>query len=347
MSGPPIFVVILNWNGADDTVQCLESLRLQTVQPVRLVLVDNGSQDDSIRRIAEWGAAHRPEVTAVWYDRKEAEAGGSEPGETLLAHARGRQLAMVEVGENLGFAGGSNVGIRYALKAGAEYVLLLNNDTVLEPDAVARLLAFLVYHPDYVAVTGQIRYWGRPVIWNCGGDLTWFGSRRYLFGEQPVASVPQEGWRTITFITGCAALVRASVFTQHGLLTERFFFGEEDYELSLRLRRARCLIACTFDAVIHHKLGSSIDRTAPAGAIGRYYIYYLNRFIDMRDHYPRPVWWLWRWFSLAFVLPRLLTSRRLSRRDTVLLGSRLLRDSAALDGVSRERFESATRSGLE
>jgi len=317
------------------------------MQRVRLVVVDNGSQDDSVRRIVEWCDAHRSEVTAVSYDRKEAESGGREADESLLAQEPSRQLALVEVGENLGFAGGSNVGIRYALKAGAEYVLLLNNDTVLEPDALARLLAFLIEHPDYAAVTGQIRYWGRPVIWNCGGDLTWFGSRRYLFGERPVASVPQEGWRTITFITGCAALMRTSVFTQHGLLTERFFFGEEDYELSLRLRRARCLIACTFDAVIHHKVGSSIDRTAPAGAIGRYYIYYLNRFIDMRDHYPLPVWWLWRWFSLAFVLPRLWRSRRVSWRGMTLLGRRLLRDSATLDGVSRERFERVTKSGLD
>ena len=347
MAAAQIFAVILNWNGVEDTMRCLESLRLQTLRPVRLVVVDNGSQDDSVSRVGTWSAAHRSEVELVYYDRKQAEAGGREADEKRLAQAHDLQLAVVEVGENLGFAGGSNVGIRYAMRAGAEYVLLLNNDTVLEPEALPRLLEFLVEHPDYVAVTGQIRYWGRPVIWNCGGDLTWFGSRRYLFGEQPVAAAPQQGWRTITFITGCAALMRASVFSQLGLLTERFFFGEEDYEFSLRLRRARCRIACRFDAVIHHKVGSSIDRTAPAGAIGRYYIYYLNRFIDMRDHYPRPVWWLWRWFSLAFVLPRLLTSRRLSRRETVLLGSRLLRDSAALDGVSRELFESATRSGLE
>ena len=347
MPSPSIFAVILNWNGGADTVRCLESLRLQTVRPLRLVVIDNGSADDSIQQIATWIATHRSEVTDIGYDRDAAESGGRDMDENGLAQKSGLQIALIDVGENLGFAGGSNVGIRYAVKAGAEFVLLLNNDTTVEPDAIARLLSFMVEHPDYAAATGQIRYMDRPVIWNCGGDLTWYGSRRYLYGQQPIEAAPQRGWRTITFITGCAALVRASVFLRHGLLTERFFFGEEDYEFSLRLKRAGCLIACRFDAIIHHKVGSSIDRTAPAGAIGRYYIYYLNRFIDMRDHYPRPVWWLWRWFSLAFVLPRLLTSRRLSRRDTVLLGSRLLRDSAALDGVSRERFESATRSGLE
>jgi GT2 family glycosyltransferase len=338
---PPVFVIVLNWNGAEDTLRCLESLRAQSLRPLRLVVVDNGSQDDSLARIAAWSTEQ------VTYERTEAEAGGREADERRLAQASELQLVVVEARENLGFAAGCNVGIRYALKANAHYVLLLNNDAVVEPDAIARMLGFLSDHPDYAAVTGQIRYANRPVIWNCGGDLTWFGSRRYLYGEQPVDHAPQHGWRRITFITGCAALFRAATFIEHGLLTERFFFGEEDYELSLRLRRAKRPMACTFDAVVRHKVGSSIDRTAPAGALGRYYIYYLNRFIDMRDHYPRPVWWLWRWFSLAFALPRLWRARRISGQGMTLLARRLLRDSSTLDGVTRDRFERVTQSGLE
>ena len=306
-------VVILNWNGGADTIACLESLGAQTSRDVRVVIVDNGSEDDSVARIGDWAS-----------DRNAA-------------------LEVIENGDNLGFAAGCNVGIRHALAAGADYVMLLNNDTVLAPDVVGILVRFLDQHPDYAAVTGQIRYADRPVIWNCGGDLTWFGSRKYLYGEQPVARVPQSGWRRITFVTGCAALVRASVFREQGLLTERFFFGEEDYDFSRRLRRAHLLIASCLDAVITHRVGSSIDRAAPPVALGRYYVYYLNRFIDMRDHYPRPVWWLWRWASLAYVLPRLKMSRGLSWRAVARLGRKLLRDSSRLDGVSKELFETATK----
>ena len=306
-------VVILNWNGRADTIACLESLGAQTSRDVRVVIVDNGSEDDSVARIGDWAS-----------DRNAA-------------------LEVIENGDNLGFAAGCNVGIRNALAAGADYVMLLNNDTVLAPDVVGILVRFLDQHPDYAAVTGQIRYADRPVIWNCGGDLTWFGSRKYLYGEQPVARVPQTGWRRITFVTGCAALVRASVFREQGLLTERFFFGEEDYDFSRRLRRAHLLIASCLDAVITHRVGSSIDRAAPPVALGRYYVYYLNRFIDMRDHYPRPVWWLWRWASLAYVLPRLKMSRGLSWRAVARLGRKLLRDSSRLDGVSKELFETATQ----
>jgi GT2 family glycosyltransferase len=307
------YVVILNWNGGTDTIGCLESLSTQRSPGFRVVVVDNGSADDSVARIREWASGHSIAVEVI------------------------------ENGANLGFAAGSNVGIRHALAAGAEYVMLLNNDTVLAPDVLEILTRFLGEHPDYAAVTGQIRYADRPVIWNCGGDLTWFGSRKYLYGEQPVASVPQTGWRRITFITGCAALVRASVFREQGLLTERFFFGEEDYDFSRRLQGAHLFIAACFDAVITHRVGSSIDRAAPPVALGRYYIYYLNRFIDMRDHFPRPVWWLWRWGSLAYVLPRLKRSRGLSWRAVAALGRKLLRDSRRLDGVSKELFEKATR----
>lgn len=311
-----VFVVILNWNGGTDTLECLASLSRQSYRDCRVVVIDNGSSDDSVARIKAW-------------------AEGKE------------DVVMIENGDNLGFAAGCNVGIRLALAAGADHVLLLNNDTVVEPDAIARLVSFLNDHPDYAGATGQIRYFGRDVIWNCGGDLTWFGSRRYVFGDQPIEAAPSSGWRRITFITGCAALIRSSVFSAHGLLTERFFFGEEDYEFSLRLRRANLRLACCFDAVIHHKVGSSIDEAAPATGLGRYYVYYLNRFIDMRAYYPAPWWWVWRWLTLALVLPRLRGSRGLPWRGLIGLGRRLLADSRELDGVSRERFETATRSGLD
>ncbi|HET7421016.1 MAG TPA: glycosyltransferase family 2 protein [Candidatus Dormibacteraeota bacterium] len=314
-----VHVVILNWNGAPDTLACLDSIARQKSPDLRVAVVDNGSSDDSVGRIREWARQH--------------------DGSPVVE--------VIEAGENLGFAAGSNLGIRHALDAGAEMVLLLNNDTLLEPDVVGVLARFLEDHPDFGAATGQIRYADRPVIWNCGGDLTWLGSRKYLYGEQPVDAVPKSGWRRISFITGCAVLMRASTLREHGLYTERFFFGEEDYELSLRLKRAGVPLATCFDAVITHRVGSSIDRAAPAAALGRYYIYYLNRFIDMRAYYPRPFWLVWRLASLAMVVPRLHRSRGFSWRALSTLSRKLLRDSARLEGVTKERFETATRNGVE
>src|SRR6266853_3871457 len=109
---PSIAAVILNWNGAPDTVDCLESLRLQTLRPLRVIVVDNGSRDDSLVRIDAWAKDHPGDVSAVSYDRAEAEAGGRPAAEQELAkHGAGVQLVVVDAKENLGFAAGSNVGV--------------------------------------------------------------------------------------------------------------------------------------------------------------------------------------------------------------------------------------------
>ena len=94
-------------------------------------------------------------------------------------------------------------------------------------------------------------------------------------------------------------------------------------------------------------MSPSGSRAAPATRLGRYDLYYLNRFIDMRGYWPRPVWWLWRLGSIAVIVPKLKRSRRLSWRALWVLSTRLLRDSSRLDGVSKERFEAAMRSGPE
>jgi GT2 family glycosyltransferase len=344
-SAGEVFVVILNWNGSADTIECLDSLTRGLYRCLRAVVVDNGSRDDSVARIEAWAAAR---AHLVSYTRAEAEAGGRVAEERALREEPSTfAVVLIRADENLGFSAGCNVGIRYAMAAQAEYVLLLNNDTIATPQALSRMVGFLEEHPDYVGVTAQLRLNDRPLTWNCGGELTWWGGRRYFFFRHPVAATPQTGWRRISFMTGCAAMMRTSAFAQLGPLSERFFFGEEDYELCVRLKRAGERIACCFDAVIYHKLGRSIDRAAAEGNLGRYYILYLSRFIDMRGFYPRPLWLLWRYASLAIVLRRLRRSFSVPWRSLHLLAHRLLHDSTVLDVVSRDRFEAATKLGLE
>ena len=341
-------MIVLNWNGCEDTLACLDSIRRLDYPNVRTVVVDNGSTDDSVARIAAWAAEKQPNGSLFSYDRAEAEGGGRlEAERSLAAPAAELPLVVVQAGENLGFAGGCNVGLRYALAAGAEYAWLLNNDTVVEPESLGRLVEFMAGNPTYAAVTGQIRYHGVPRIWNCGGDLTWYGSRRYHYGEMSTASVPNSGSRQITFMTGCAALFRTEVFRDAGLLTERFFFGEEDYELSRRFKRLRLPMACTYDAVIQHKVGSSINRGTGERAAARYYLYYLNRFIDMRGYYPAVVWHAWRQASLLYILARLKLANGEPWSSLRLLRRLLLRDSSSLDGVTRDHFERVRRGGLE
>jgi GT2 family glycosyltransferase len=338
-----VTVLVLNWNGRQDTIECLESLFGGTYAAIDVVVLDNGSQDQSLEHLATW-AAGRPEPLAVLrYDRATAEAGGDPACEAAAfgAAPQRHRLTLVDNGDNLGFAAGNNVGIRLALGRGSAYVLLLNNDTVIAPPAIAQFVQLLETAPALHGATAQIRYYDADIIWNCGGDLTWYGGRRYHLHGAKAENVPQTGRRRVTFITGCAAFFRTSLFREQGLLSERFFFGEEDFELSQRLLRAGVPLACCYGAVVRHKVSRSVNQAAGAAADGlanKVRLYYLNRFIDMRAFYPPFVWHVWRFFYLGYAALLLTLRLHFAPLRTARLLHSVWVESAQLTGISRETF---------
>ncbi len=226
-------------------------------------------------------------------------------------------------------------------------MLLLNNDTVVDPSAVEQMMALFRAQPQLGGITPQIRYCDRDAIWNCGGDLTWYGSRRYHYHGRPAAETPQSGSRPITFITGCAALLRSSLFRRVGLLSEQFFFGEEDYELSLRLRAHGIPLACCYSAVVRHKVGSSIARSRAAKVVRSSYIHYLSRSIDLRGHWHPLRWHTWRFLSLLYILPLLHLRHGVPLSDLRLLAGGLLRNGARLHAVDKGTFERAMQGSFD
>ena len=348
-SADSVLVLILNWNGWQDTLECLQSLRAGSYEDAQTVVIDNGSGDGSLDRIAAWAAAQVDPVAVVRYTRGEAEAGGDDQREEAafagLPHHR--RLILIDNGDNLGFAAGNNVGIRFALGRGSRYVLLLNNDTVVGSTAIAAMVRLLEEQPQLVGVTPRILYYDTDRVWNCGGDLTALGGRRYHWHGRRADETPQDGWRQISFITGCAALLRTDLFCHVGLLSERFFFGEEDFEFAQRLRRARLPLACCYGATIRHKVSRSLAGAAQgpqADALAnRIRLHYLNRFIDMRGYYPRPLWEAWRLAYLAYVALLLTLRYRFAPRRTLPLLRSVWVESAQLQGVSRATFERVLR----
>nr|MCR5140865.1 glycosyltransferase family 2 protein [Bacteroidaceae bacterium] len=206
-------VVLINWNGADDTLACLRSLGVAEGD-FRVVVADNGSTDDSAERIQSFLASDEWTTTSA------------HPAEVL------------PLGHNWGFAIGNNKAIAYARRYQPDSYMLLNNDTEVEPDFMVKLHAYRVAHPDVKVVGPLICYWAeKNRIWSCGGRLT-FGTRKGFFRNQTTGEVERTPL-PVTFISGCALLADASLVDDEGrLLTERFFFGEEDYEFAHRMRRA-------------------------------------------------------------------------------------------------------------
>jgi GT2 family glycosyltransferase len=328
-SAPPIPIVILNWNGVDDTLACLQSIKDGDSAGFLPVVIDNGSAAPALEQL-------RSGYRAMFASLVTLTRSGMDAGRVASMAAAGAVL--IENGENLGFAAGSNVGIRFAELIGSPWVLLLNNDTVVAPDALALLRRFSAEHPDVVAVTAQIRHFrDRHRVQNCGGDLTYLGSRRYRYAEQDAANVPAASFSAVTFATGCALLMD---HRRTGALTEDFFFGEEDYEFALRLQRRRLSMACANQALVFHKGGASIKRAA--GAVGYIQVHYASRLINVRRYYGPLRWQLTRLAAYLY-LPVLLARSGVSPARAPQIIRELDRFVREHQSVGRDDFTAMLR----
>lgn len=233
---PRILIIILCYNGVDDTLACLASLRSVTTAHDLLVL-DNASQDDTQVR-----------VRAAFPD-----------------------IPVLDNGDNLGFAAGNNIGLRYALEHGYEYALLLNNDTEVAPDFLEHMLAVAESDPQIGVVGPKIVYHERPdLIWSAGGEIDW--RRGICTLRNGAADDPAFGRAAdVEFVTGCAFLVKRAVLERAGLLDERFFMYFEETEWCVRITRAGFRIVYAPEALVLHKipLNARFDK--------EYLAYYMTR----------------------------------------------------------------------
>ncbi|HVB56360.1 MAG TPA: glycosyltransferase family 2 protein [Candidatus Acidoferrales bacterium] len=325
-------VVILNWNGEDDTVPCLKSIRASVPAGFVPVVVDNGSSCETLEKLkCECG-----QIFGRILFLKEAEL--SAFSDVQRAESRGHlsedSLVFIENGENLGFAKGNNVGIRFAELVGAEWVMLLNNDTVVAPEAFHELREFVKSYPEFSAITPQIRYYNQKTrIQNCGGDLTYFGSRRYKFANMDASALPESDFSVVTFVTGCALLFKHRVT---GGLTEDFFFGEEDYEFSLRMRKRGLEMACVHGAVVYHKVSVSIAKSSrPLGGI---MVQYASRLINTRNYYSKARWHATRILAYTY-LPVLLARKGIKLRKSLTAIGKVESCLKRNRGVDRSDFQ--------
>ena len=318
-------IIILNWNGANDTIECLASLYCMA-SCFYTVVVDNGSKDDSVKQIHQYleseGVKHRSIHT----------------GEVLETEPEERECIIYETGENLGFAKGNNAAVRLLASYPPDRYLLLNNDTVVEPDFLDNLIAFETNHIEYVALTPLICYNNpRSLVWNAGGKQ-FFGLRKYYYAMCPVSEIKEQDYIPVTFLTGCALYFSAKVFNEDGVpLTERFFFGEEDFDFCLRMNQQKRKMACVLSSTIYHKVSASVQNK---DSVGRVYINTLNRFIDLRLHWPLALFLLWTFCYIPH-LQFLMLHRNHSFRASILTPWRVFFQSFHQDCVTHEDFLAA------
>lgn len=262
-----VYVVILNWNGAHDTIACLQSLAgLQGPLP-KVIVCDNASVDDS------WSML-----------------------QTYVEQQRALDIQLVQTGANLGFAGGNNVGLRLALSdPSMEFVWLLNNDTVVAPGALVALQRHMTQHPEVGVCGSTLLYADEPErIQAVGGQYhPWLGTSTHLLGHQPYSEArcqsvsPAE----LDYVVGASMFVRRAVLETIGLLAEEYFLYCEEIDWATRMKRQMPEMTLGYapDSLVYHKEGASTQTSDRTKKIYRYfsdYFFITSRLKFSRKYFP-------------------------------------------------------------
>ena len=237
-----VSVVILNWNGWQDTLECLKSMEKLVLPNISLetIIVDNASTNNSIKEINT-------------YIRTKS------------------HISLVENSTNLGFAAGNNVGIKKAFNSGANYILILNNDTIVDKNLIKVLVAFMEENPKAGAASPKM-YFAKgfefhkdrykkddlgKVIWYAGGDFDWNNVYGSNHGVDEVDSGQFNEPQETTFGSGACLFLRGSVVQKVGMFDERYFLYLEDTDLCMRIRNAGFKIYMVPSAHLWHKVSQS------------------------------------------------------------------------------------------
>lgn len=310
-----IAIILLNWKGTDDTIECIRSIATQTNVPAfQTIIVDNASGDGSPERITAFCSDAGISFSQVGYDS--ARGAFASPPLSRLPDA----VTLVEADKNLGFCIGNNIGADYAFRCGADAVLILNNDTTVAPDMVEKLVAAADVLGPRTLISPQILYADAPeTIWWFGGDFSRTLSPSYCHqGElkrQGGGIFPQTDW-----VSGCATLISREVYDEIGLYDPLFFIWCEEWDLSLRARTKGFSLHIAQDAVVYHKVGRSLGLVSPLT-----FFYAMRNMIFLRRRYlGQP---LRMAFWIVYLPRKLMQAVRLSLRNRDLIYFRAFLDA--------------------
>jgi len=235
---PKIIIVILNWNGYTDTLECINSILNIKYDKYEILLIDNGSDYTEYKKFSK-----------------------------LKSRA-----TLIRSDKNLGFSGGNNLGIKYALDAGADYVLLLNNDTIVEPNFLKPLLNAFEEDSKAGIVAPQINYFSEPKkIWSAGGKISRLRGSGFAYSDKYDDGLYKND-KSKDFVSGCCMLIKKDVFDEVGMFDDNFFLYVEDVDLCYRTIYAGYKIIISRNSKIFHKVGRSTQ-----GNLSKLPLYYATR----------------------------------------------------------------------
>lgn len=266
-------VILVNYRGWRDTIECVSSLRKLEYAPVEIIIVENGSPDDSCTRLS-----------------------------------RLEGVRLVKLDSNIGFAGACNVGMKLARAGGAEFIWLLNNDTLVEPRAASTLIDLARQRPEAHFFGCFISFAAEPhLLWFGGGNFNWVtGTPRHAWFGRPARAVSSPEPAPTDWVSGCSLLIRTRSLDEVGYMDEGFFLYSEDLNWQLRARREFPVAWIVRECLVRHKVGRSTGSTD--GLMGRVFMSRSYLKLAMRHAGVRLPIWLARW-GLDFVVKPALRGR--------------------------------------
>jgi len=300
MSGEAkISIIILNYNNDKDTVECVNSVKMLDYPDFEIILVDNGSSDGSYEKLKE----------------------------------RFGNLMFIRNPKNLGFAEGNNVGIRQALANSADYVLVLNNDTIIDKNFLNEMLAASKRHPKALIFGPKIYFADdQKKLWYAGGKINRLTGLPYHIGENKMDNGQYDNEREVEFVTGCAMFIKTELFDSIGFFDPDYFCFCEDADLCFRARKRGTRLVYVPSSILWHKIASTIGRYSP------FYLYYRTRnplIYVMKNKIRTPFFLLIYFYSLLRRLVGALVTLNFKGISAIISGF-----FDALTGRSKRRFGS-------
>ena len=271
---PKVAIIILNWNGWKDTIECLESVFRNTYPNYQVVVVDNGSTDDSVERIKNWANGKQevltPEPTHplyhlshptvkkpipyIYYTRGEAERGGNLKLEEKTTKEWQEQrknnskelnptssypLIFIQTGENIGYTGGNNIGIKYVLSLGTKYVFILNSDIVIQTLNIIKILTDTLGNTNKAGIIGPKMYFYQfpKVAVQYKKSIFFRIIEKYFLPEQDIKNNTNKlssSFEIVVGVSGCSIFISREVFEEIGFFDERFFMYGEENDFCIR-----------------------------------------------------------------------------------------------------------------
>lgn len=224
---PKVSINVLSWNQPLDTIECVESCKKIDYDNYEIVILDNNSTDNSMQLFKE----HLPDVR------------------------------IIQNSDNLGYAGGNNVGIRFALEQSADYVLILNNDVVVEPDFLTKLINAMEINPKAGMGAPKVLYYDRRSFINSlGTSMNWMRLRPLLGYCNQIDDDHFSEVLKKDILVGCALLIKKDAIKQIGLLDENFYLIHEEADWCYRSLRSGFENIVVPKAAVYHKVSKTIKK---------------------------------------------------------------------------------------